>query len=183
MCRLPWWRRSSVPAPGAGIPAASSSWAIGRRPSGGLAQRPRAAGPARRAVPWLGAVALDSAVMNVPAAMRARHLRLMTMRLAATRPLGRAVPFHQWTVGAPRRRWCAPPSAQTSPAPRLTPWPATCAARAARAEVLPQPLSHWRDQCPAGPGQRLHPRRGNLHGIAGRRGWPATRSDAKVVCY
>ena len=24
MCRLPWWRRSSVPAPGAGIPAASS---------------------------------------------------------------------------------------------------------------------------------------------------------------
>ena len=54
------------------------------------------------AVPWLGAVALDSAVMNVPAAMRARHPRLHDDAFGSDPPIGPRCP--RSTSG----RWARP---------------------------------------------------------------------------
>ena len=95
------------------------------------------------AVPWLGAVALDSAVMNVPAAMRARHPRLYDDAFGSD-PAHWATlsPFHQWTVGAPPLQMVCSTQRADQPCAQAKAMTRHVRSQGGRAEVLPQPLSH-----------------------------------------
>lgn len=91
--------------------------------------------------PWLGAVALDSAMLNVPHSC-ARRTPLYDDAFGTNPVYWHALsPFHQWVSGAPPPSSSAPPSGLTSPACRRRPWPGMCTPWAA-APVLPQPLTH-----------------------------------------
>lgn len=95
------------------------------------------------AVPWLGAVALDSAVMNVPAAMRARHLRLYDDAFGSDPAHWAALsPFHQWTVGAPPLQMVCSTQRADQPCAQAKAMARHVRSQGGRAEVLPQPLSH-----------------------------------------
>ena len=95
------------------------------------------------AVPWLGAVALDSAVMNVPAAMRARHPRLYDDAFGSDPAHWAALsPFHQWTVGAPPLQMVCSTQRADQPCAQADAMARHVRSQGGRAEVLPQPLSH-----------------------------------------
>ena len=95
------------------------------------------------AVPWLGAVALDSAVMNVPAAMRARHPRLYDDAFGSDPAHWAALsPFHQWTVGAPPLQMVCSTQRADQPCAQAEAMARHVRSQGGRAEVLPQPLSH-----------------------------------------
>lgn len=95
------------------------------------------------AVPWLGAVALDSAVMNVPAAMRARHLRLYDDAFGSDPAHWAALsPFHQWTVGAPPLQMVCSTQRADQPCTQADAMARHVRSQGGRAEVLPQALSH-----------------------------------------
>lgn len=95
------------------------------------------------AVPWLGAVALDSAVMNVPAAMRARHLRLYDDAFGSDPAHWAALsPFHQWTVGAPPLQMVCSTQRADQPCTQAEAMARHVRSQGGRAEVLPQALSH-----------------------------------------
>ena len=95
------------------------------------------------AVPWLGAVALDSAVMNVPAAMRARHPRLYDDAFGSDPAHWAALsPFHQWTVGAPPLQMVCSTQRADQPCTQAEAMARHVRSQGGRAEVLPQPLSH-----------------------------------------
>lgn len=95
------------------------------------------------AVPWLGAVALDSAVMNVPVAMRARHPRLYDDAFGSDPAHWAALsPFHQWTVGAPPLQMVCSTQRADQPCTQAEAMARHVRSQGGRAEVLPQPLSH-----------------------------------------
>ena len=95
------------------------------------------------AVPWLGAVALDSAVMNVPAAMRARHPRLYDDAFGSDPAHWAALsPFHQWTAGAPPLQMVCSTRRADQPCTQAEAMARHVRSQGGRAEVLPQPLSH-----------------------------------------
>ena len=95
------------------------------------------------AVPWLGAVALDSAVMNVPAAMRARHPRLYDDAFGSEPAHWAALsPFHQWTVGAPPLQMVCSTRRADQPCTQAEAMARHVRSQGGRAEVLPQALSH-----------------------------------------
>ena len=152
MCRLPWWRRSSASTwagtPGPLHPHGPS----GRRPSGGLAQRPR-----RRPSAKGGAVAGRRGARQCRDERARRHSArgtcgCMTMRLAATRPLGCAVGpcSTRWTVGAPAadgvlhpaRRPALHPGRRHGP-PRAQPGRPRRSAAQARATARSMPGWAW----------------------------------------
>ena len=93
--------------------------------------------------PWLGAVSLDSAVMNVPAAMRARHLRLYDDAFGSDPAHWAALsPYHQWTVGAPPLQMVCSTRRADQPCTQADAMARHVRNQGGRAEVLPQDLAH-----------------------------------------
>lgn len=93
--------------------------------------------------PWLGAVALDSAVMNVPTLMRARHVPLYDDAFGAD-PAGWVAvsPYHQWTAGAPPMQLVCSTERPDRPCLQAEAMARHVHSQGGRAEVLPQGLSH-----------------------------------------
>lgn len=93
--------------------------------------------------PWLGTVALDGAMMNVPARMRAPHLPLYDDAFGADPAYWVAMsPFHQWTVGAPPMQMVCSTQRADDPCQQFTDMARHVRHLGGRAEVLPQDLDH-----------------------------------------
>lgn len=93
--------------------------------------------------PWLGAVALDGAMMNVPARMRVPHLPLYDDAFGADPAYWVAMsPFHQWTVGAPPMQMVCSTQRPDDPCQQFTDMARHVRHLGGRAEVLPQDLDH-----------------------------------------
>lgn len=93
--------------------------------------------------PWLGTVSLDSAMMNVPARMRAPHLPLYDDAFGTDPAYWVALsPFHQWTTGAPPMQMVCSTQRVDDPCQQSDAMARHVRARGGRAEVLPQDLDH-----------------------------------------
>jgi acetyl esterase/lipase len=93
--------------------------------------------------PWLGTVALDGAMMNVPARMRVPHLPLYDDAFGADPAYWVAMsPFHQWTVGAPPMQMVCSTQRPDDPCQQFTDMARHVRHLGGRAEVLPQDLDH-----------------------------------------
>ena len=93
--------------------------------------------------PWLGAVSLDSAVMNVPAYMRAPHMPLYDDAFGSDPAYWAALsPFHQWTPGAPAMQMVCSTERADQPCSQADAMARHVRNQGGRAEVLPQDLSH-----------------------------------------
>lgn len=93
--------------------------------------------------PWLGTVVLDSAVMNVPAYMRAPHMPLYDDAFGADPAYWRALsPLHQWTAGAPPVQMVCSTERADQPCHQAEALARHVHSLGGRAEVLPQDLSH-----------------------------------------
>jgi acetyl esterase/lipase len=93
--------------------------------------------------PWLGTVSLDSAMMNVPARMRAPHLPLYDDAFGADPAYWVAMsPFHQWTVGAPPMQMVCSAQRADDPCQQSDAMARHVRNQGGRAEVLPQDLDH-----------------------------------------
>ncbi len=93
--------------------------------------------------PWLGTVALDGAMMNVPARMRVPHLPLYDDAFGADPAYWVAMsPFHQWTVGAPPMQMVCSTQRPDAPCQQFTDMARHVRHLGGRAEVLPQDLDH-----------------------------------------
>ena len=93
--------------------------------------------------PWLGTVSLDSAMMNVPARMRAPHLPLYDDAFGADPAYWVAMsPFHQWTAGAPPMQMVCSPQRADAPGQQSDAMARHVRNQGGRAEVLPQDLDH-----------------------------------------
>ena len=93
--------------------------------------------------PWLGTVSLDSAVMNVPAYMRAPHLPLYDDAFGSDPAYWVALsPFHQWTVGAPPVQLVCSTERADQPCSQADTLARHVRNQGGRAEVLPQDLNH-----------------------------------------
>jgi acetyl esterase/lipase len=93
--------------------------------------------------PWLGTVSLDSAMMNVPARMRAPHLPLYDDAFGTDPAYWVALsPFHQWTPGAPPMQMVCSTQRADDPCQQSDAMARHVRTRAGRAEVLPQDLDH-----------------------------------------
>ncbi|CAN7179568.1 alpha/beta hydrolase [Acidovorax sp. LjRoot38] len=93
--------------------------------------------------PWLGAVSLDSAMMNVPARMRAPHLPLYDDAFGTDPAYWVAMsPFHQWTVGAPPMQMVCSAQRADDPCQQSDAMARHVRNQGGRAEVLPQDLDH-----------------------------------------
>lgn len=93
--------------------------------------------------PWLGAVVLDSAVMNVPTLMRARHARLYDDAFGADPADWAALsPYHQWTAGAPPMQLVCSTERPDRPCLQAEAMARHVHSQGGRAEVLPQALNH-----------------------------------------
>eukprot|EP01034_Spumella_vulgaris_P001037 gene1037-1380_t len=93
--------------------------------------------------PWLGAVSLDSAVMNVPAYMRAPHMPLYDDAFGSEPAYWVALsPFHQWTVGAPPMQMVCSTERADQPCTQADAMARHVRNQGGRAEVLPQDLTH-----------------------------------------
>ena len=93
--------------------------------------------------PWLGTVSLDSAVMNVPAYMRAPHLPLYDDAFGSDPAYWVALsPFHQWTVGAPPVQLVCSTERADQPCSQADALARHVRNQGGRAEVLPQDLNH-----------------------------------------
>lgn len=93
--------------------------------------------------PWLGTVVLDSAVMNVPAYMRAPHMPLYDDAFGADPAYWRALsPVHQWTAGAPPVQMVCSTERADQPCHQAEALARHVHGLGGRAEVLPQDLSH-----------------------------------------
>lgn len=95
------------------------------------------------ALPWLGAVSLDSAVLDVPALMRERHLALYDEALGNDPARWRALsPLDQLVAGAPPLLAVCSSKRRDRPCDPTQRFAARAAALGNRVEVLPQALSH-----------------------------------------
>lgn len=93
--------------------------------------------------PWLGTVSLDSAMMNVPARMRAPHLPLYDDAFGTDPAYWVALsPFHQWTIGAPPMQMVCSTQRADDPCQQSDAMARHVRTRGGRAEVLPQDLDH-----------------------------------------
>ncbi|MFY3386172.1 alpha/beta hydrolase [Paracidovorax sp. MALMAid1276] len=93
--------------------------------------------------PWLGTVVLDSAVMNVPAYMRAPHMPLYDDAFGADPAYWRLLsPWHQWTAGAPPVQMVCSTERADQPCHQAEALARHVHSLGGRAEVLPQDLSH-----------------------------------------
>ena len=93
--------------------------------------------------PWLGAVSLDSAVMNVPAYMRAPHMPLYDDAFGSDPAYWLALsPFHQWTVGAPPMQMVCSTERADQPCTQADAMARHVRSQGGRAELLPQDLTH-----------------------------------------
>lgn len=93
--------------------------------------------------PWLGTVVLDSAVMNVPAYMRAPHMPLYDDAFGADPAYWRLLsPLHQWTAGAPPVQMVCSTERADQPCHQAEALARHVHSLGGRAEVLPQDLSH-----------------------------------------
>ena len=93
--------------------------------------------------PWLGTVSLDSAMMNVPARMRAPHLPLYDDAFGTDPAYWVAMsPFHQWTAGAPPMQMVCSTQRADDPCQQSDAMARHVRNQGGRAEVLPQDLSH-----------------------------------------
>jgi acetyl esterase/lipase len=93
--------------------------------------------------PWLGTVALDGAMMNVPARMRAPHLPLFDDAFGADPAYWVAMsPWHQWTAGAPPVQMVCSTQRPDDPCQQFTDMARHVRRLGGRAEVLPQDLDH-----------------------------------------
>ncbi|WP_426305661.1 alpha/beta hydrolase [Acidovorax facilis] len=93
--------------------------------------------------PWLGTVSLDSAMMNVPARMRAPHLPLYDDAFGADPAYWVAMsPFHQWTAGAPPMQMVCSAQRADDPCQQSDAMARHVRNQGGRAEVLPQDLDH-----------------------------------------
>lgn len=93
--------------------------------------------------PWLGTVSLDSAMMNVPARMRAPHLPLYDDAFGTDPAYWVAMsPFHQWTVGAPPMQMVCSAQRADDPCQQSDAMARHVRNQGGRAEVLPQDLDH-----------------------------------------
>jgi arylformamidase len=94
------------------------------------------------AKPWLGTVSLDSAALNVPAVMEARHLRLYDKAFGTDPGFWQATsPWHQMVKGsAPLLAVCS--SRRSDACPQAEQYRDKAIAQGSRAMVLPQDLSH-----------------------------------------
>ncbi|KRD46244.1 esterase [Acidovorax sp. Root275] len=93
--------------------------------------------------PWLGTVSLDSAMMNVPARMRAPHLPLYDDAFGADPVYWVAMsPFHQWTAGAPPLQMVCSAQRADDPCQQSDAMARHVRNQGGRAEVLPQDLDH-----------------------------------------
>ncbi|MFI8618464.1 alpha/beta hydrolase [Acidovorax sp. NPDC077693] len=93
--------------------------------------------------PWLGAVSLDSAVLNVPRLMAAPHARLYDEAFG-TNPAAWALlsPFHQLVAGAPPYQLVCSTERPDQPCLQAEAMARQAATLGVRAEVLPEPLEH-----------------------------------------
>jgi acetyl esterase/lipase len=92
---------------------------------------------------WLGAVALDSAVMNVPAVMEAAHSRFHDAAFGADPTFWRAAsPFHQLSEGAPPMLAVCSTRRPDEPCAASRAYAARANAMGLRVEVLEQPATH-----------------------------------------
>ena len=102
-----------------------------------------AIGAARGAGKWLGTVSLDSAMMNVPARMRAPHLPLYDDAFGTDPAYWVAMsPFHQWTAGAPPMQMVCSTQRADDPCQQSVAMTRHVSNQGGRAEVLPQDLDH-----------------------------------------
>ena len=93
--------------------------------------------------PWLGTVSLDSAMMNVPARMRAPHLPLYDDAFGTDPAYWVAMsPFHQWTAGAPPMQMVCSTQRADDPCQQSDAMARHVRNQGGRAEVLPQDLDH-----------------------------------------
>ena len=93
--------------------------------------------------PWLGTVSLDSAMMNVPARMRAPHLPLYDDAFGTDPAYWVAMsPFHQWTAGAPPMQMVCSAKRADDPCQQSDAMARHVRNQGGRAEVLPQDLDH-----------------------------------------
>lgn len=93
--------------------------------------------------PWLGTVSLDSAMMNVPARMRAPHLPLYDDAFGTDPAYWVAMsPFHQWTAGAPPMQMVCSAQRADDPCQQSDAMARHVRNQGGRAEVLPQDLDH-----------------------------------------
>ncbi|PIF27956.1 acetyl esterase/lipase [Acidovorax sp. 56] len=93
--------------------------------------------------PWLGAVSLDSAVMNVPAYMRAPHMPLYDDAFGSDPAYWLALsPFHQWTAGAPPMQMVCSTERADQPCTQADAMARHVRNQGGRAEILPQDLTH-----------------------------------------
>ncbi|BEP94203.1 alpha/beta hydrolase [Acidovorax sp. A79] len=93
--------------------------------------------------PWLGTVSLDSAMMNVPARMRAPHLPLYDDAFGADPAYWVAMsPLHQWTAGAPPMQMVCSAQRADDPCRQSDAMARHVRHQGGRAEVLPQDLDH-----------------------------------------
>lgn len=93
--------------------------------------------------PWLGTVSLDSAVMNVPAYMRAPHMPLYDDAFGSDPAYWLALsPFRQWTAGAPPMQMVCSTERADQPCTQADAMARHVRNQGGRAEVLPQDLDH-----------------------------------------
>ena len=93
--------------------------------------------------PWLGTVSLDSAMMNVPARMRAPHLPLYDDAFGTDPAYWVAMsPLHQWTAGAPPMQMVCSTQRADDPCQQSDAMARHVRNQGGRAEVLPQDLDH-----------------------------------------
>lgn len=93
--------------------------------------------------PWLGTVSLDSAVMNVPAVMRAPHAALYDEAFGTDPAYWVALsPYHQWTVGAPPMQMVCSTERADQPCVQAESMALHVQSRGGRAEVVQQDLTH-----------------------------------------
>ena len=93
--------------------------------------------------PWLGTVSLDSAVMNVPAYMRAPHMPLYDDAFGSDPAYWLSLsPFHQWTAGAPPMQMVCSTERADQPCTQADAMARHVRNQGGRAEVLPQDLTH-----------------------------------------
>lgn len=93
--------------------------------------------------PWLGAVVLDSGVLNVPAYMSAPHVPLYDDAFGRDPAYWLAMsPYHQWAPGAPPMQMVCSVQRQDNPCLQADNMARHVLALGGRAQVLPQDLSH-----------------------------------------
>ncbi len=93
--------------------------------------------------PWLGAVVLDSAVLDVPQYMAQPHVRLYDEAFGSDPALWRQLsPADQLVAGAPPYQFVCSTERRDHPCPQAEAMARQVRALGGRASVLPQPLSH-----------------------------------------